>query len=116
MGGGGESWVASYCGYPPSPGKTARISHALHWDKKVILSIRLNNFLVIQSCSGGPRTQGFIGFPAGGSPGLSKVACLSPRAGQKIALPAGRTSTYLSRLHSRLIQFHFVINISKRAL
>ena len=33
-----KSWVASYYGCSLSLGEAARISHALHWDKKVILS------------------------------------------------------------------------------
>ena len=32
----GKNWVAPYYGCSLSPGKAAQISHALHWDKKMI--------------------------------------------------------------------------------
>ena len=31
-----NNWVAPYYGCSLSPGKAARISRALHWDKKII--------------------------------------------------------------------------------
>ena len=33
-----NNWVAPYYGCSLSPGKAAQMSHALHWDKKVISS------------------------------------------------------------------------------
>ena len=32
-----QNWVAPYCGCSLYPGKEARISHALHWDKNSFL-------------------------------------------------------------------------------
>ena len=39
------NWVAPYYGCSLSPGKAAQISHALHWDKKIILSHLILSYL-----------------------------------------------------------------------